>query len=211
MRKEIFFIILALVILIPSVYAATTYDPNTDVTINIQCRVINYTTNSTNYCTLGDTDCNISAYWPNSSYLVANESMNLIDGIAMIYSYDLGNLSNLGAYTVVTYCADATLGLNGTTAFIFKISNTTNTIMTNIFSFLFVILAIILFVIGLYRQDWVFIILSAMLFIVQGFYIYYNHIPYLSGILNLALSWVLWGIGAYLMIRTGIEAIGDLG
>jgi len=204
MRKQILFLIFAVLLIVPVVNASI-YSPNDNLNIKIQCKM----NNSITICTNGSL-CNISAYMPNSTIIIANATMNLLNSDAMIYQYDLGKQRQIGDYTIVTSCKDLNMNLSETDWFVVRVDNTSNSMAFNAFYFLFIALAIIFLVIGLWRQEWIFTIFSGIFFIIQGAYLFSNKFYYFTDGINSTIAYVLWGIGLFILIKTVVDA-ADVG
>jgi hypothetical protein len=105
-------------------------------------------------------------------------------------------------------CVDG--GESGYKDFTFEVTTTGagNELMINIIAFILIIIAIVIFVIGLNRQDWIITMLSSFIFGIAGFNFYFFPLVYLPELVNKVLAWVLWGIGSYILLRTSIEVAG---
>jgi len=110
-------------------------------------------------------------------------------------------------YSVTTWCNDTT-GLIGsdTNSFNFGIETTDSRYYLYIFTFL---IACLLLCIGYYMGDSIITLFGGIIFIVLGIIFWTIGYPDLTNeMLKQALSFVLWGIGAYIMTRSSMEIGG---
>ena len=73
--------------------------------------------------------------------------------------------------------------------------------------FLPLILGIALFLIGREYKDFMIGFLSGIMFFVYGVALLINPLPTIDALTNTLVATILWGLGAYIMIRSGYEQI----
>jgi hypothetical protein len=159
--------------------------------------------NNGTYCS-SSAVCYITISKPDGVLLVNNQTMDNM-GAYNNYTLDGNQTQFIGSYPTLVVCEDG--GWNGYSSFSFEITSTgsKSELANNIFLIIVFAIAFVMFLFGINRNDWVFVMLAGFLFIVEGVYVYYNPFIFLSTVLNLVLSIILWAIGAYLIIRTSIE------
>lgn len=176
------------------------FKQNQEIDLKIPCYV------NGSYCSAGAT-CDITIQYPNGTVIVNNQAM---DYNPSYFNYTLdGSLTKVvGNYPCSMVCTDT--GESGYKDFTFEVTTTGagNELMINIIAFILIIIAIIFFVLGLNRQDWIITLLSSFIFIIAGFNFYFFPLVYLPLLVNQVLAWVLWGFGSYILLRTSIEVAG---
>jgi hypothetical protein len=204
-KTKVTALLLAMAFLFVWLAAATSadslvYKQGQEVDLKIPCYV------NGSYCSAGAT-CDITIQYPNGTLLVSNQAM---DYNPSYFNYTLypAQTTAIGNYPCSMVCVDG--GESGYKDFTFEITTTGagNELMINIIAFILIIIAILIFMIGLNRQDWIITMLSSFMFGIAGFNFYFFPLVYLPSLVNKVLAWVLWGIGSYILLRTSIEVAG---
>ena len=201
MRKELFFVAL-FVLLISLNFAQAadySYKVDTEADIKIPCF------NDDNYCS--DTaECYLTINYPNGVNMINNQTMTN-NGAYHNYTLSTTYTSVIGTYFASVVCLDDTT--YGSSTFTYEITSTgaSDELMNNIMFFVFLAFAIGLLILGLLREDVVFVFFAGMLFIVSGVFLFVNNILYLPTLLNNVFCYVLWGLGAYLIIMAAFKAL----
>lgn len=153
--------------------------------------------------------CNLTVNYPNGTNLINNQPMTYNDAY-FNYTLNENQTEVIGEYPSTMVCTDQ--GAAGFSSFSFQITSigAKNEFLINLALFIFIIIAIVLFMVGLNKEDAWITMLSSFMFIFAGFWIYYNHIYYFPEFINLVLSLVLWGFGAYILLKTAYE-LADTG
>jgi hypothetical protein len=176
------------------------YKQGQEIDLKIPCYI------NGSYCSVG-ANCDITIQYPNGTLLVNNSAMNYNPSY---FSYLLfaNQTTAVGNYPCSMVCVDG--GESGYKDFTFEVTTTGagNELMINIIAFILIIIAIVIFVIGLNRQDWIITMLSSFIFGIAGFNFYFFPLVYLPELVNKVLACVLWGIGSYILLRTSIEVAG---
>ena len=118
-----------------------------------------------------------------------------------------GNFSKVGDYSFVLQCNNSAAQLGGfiEQPLLVNLTGDETQNQSNILFFIFLLIAIIMLVFGYYKKEYMFIMFSGVMFIVAGVSLFMGQLPYMSSLLNQVLCLVLWGVGAYLLIRTSFE------
>lgn len=170
----------------------------------IDLKIPCYTNGS--YCSVAAT-CDLTVQLPNGTILIDNQAMTYNPSY-FNYTLESNQTREIGNYPCSMVCVDGSD--SGHKDFTFEITTTGagNEWLINLIAFILIVIAIVIFVIGLNRQDWVITMLSSFIFGIVGFNLYFFPLVYLPEIVNSILAWVLWGIGSYILLRTSIEVAG---
>jgi hypothetical protein len=176
------------------------YQQGKAVDLNIPCY------SDSNYCP-GIAICRITVSYPNGTILINNQPMAFNPSF-FSFSFNSNQTKSIGFYHSSMVCSVGPD--NGAKDFSFEITTTgaRNELAIEIIAFALIIVAIIIFDIGLSRQDWVITMLSSFIFGIAGFSLYLFPLVYLPTQVNTVLYWVLWGIGVYILLKTSIEVAG---
>lgn len=177
----VFFFIL---IILPTIYARMECPSGTINQDDIPC----YLLLQFNESNLDCSDHTISIY---------NETDNL-------YNQTMGNYSPFFCYGIFN---ETTLG---TYVFQYDTGDTGSIIVEGglrmIYLFYFgLAVAVIFFILGLWKEDKTFTSISGILIFILGVYIAINGFNELSNMLTLSLATVFWGLGAYIFYKSSIE------
>lgn len=123
------------------------------------------------------TRCNITSYYPNSSFFINNKGMGNLNNGFFNYSLNNNQTSTKGEYGSSVSCVDSTVGINDTSVFTFEINPTgirpteqrSQSISRGVY-FMF-ILGILLFIGFLFTREsipvrWTFFIFSLIFFLI---------------------------------------------
>ena len=174
-----------------------TYKKGSIIDIKIPC------INNGSSCSGGAT-CSLTINDPDGLNVVKDGSMT--NNLQYFnYTLDSNQTQKLGIYQYLALCQDSSI--NGYSIDNFEITSTgaSNEFLNDIALFIFIIFAVILFILGLNKEDVWITLLSSFLFIIAGFWTYYNPIFYFPSFINLGLALVLWGFGVYILLRTAYE------
>lgn len=115
------------------------------------------------------------------------------------------NSSESGTFPCRQNCTKGTDFTSGTCDF--KIGDDNVVIITAIITIL--VIAFILLIIGIWKQDWNFGFFSGFLFSVIGIYIFRNGLPNFVNWVSNALAIILIGFGAYLLFRAVVASLNE--
>ncbi|UCD20528.1 MAG: hypothetical protein JSW08_01985 [archaeon] len=160
--------------------------------------------NNGTYCS-GSATCNLTIDYPNGTVMVDNQ---LMTNSVAYHNYTLPDSDVIGTYFCSTTCVDG--GNTGYSRYTFDITTTgfAGEGMMNIIFFIIVGFAVVILSLGLSKGDPIFVILSSFIFIISGLIVYFYPLGYLSDLVNIAFAYILWGIGAYILIKSSIELLG---
>jgi len=198
------FVAVAVLILVITTVTASSVTYPKGITTDIKIPCLNNDTSCSPSAT-----CNVSISYPNGTSIVKDAIMtNSLQYFN--YTLDGSQMNQLGRYQYIAICQDG--GSNGYSLDSFEVTSTgaTNEFWIDLILFIFIGFAIFLFIFGINKGDAWITLMSSFLFIFAGFWIYYNPIFYLPDFINLALSFITWGFGAYILLKTAYE-LADTG
>lgn len=112
MKKVMIILAMALLLLLPSVFAEQIYGYNETIDLKVSC------SNNETYCS-GNTKCNLTTIYPNSTILVNNGGMT--NNLAYFnYTLNYSDVDQVGNYQNYVYCED--LGYMDFTTFAFTVT-----------------------------------------------------------------------------------------
>lgn len=187
MKKILLFFIVALFLAMTTV-SATICEDRTEIG-DIPCEVITPTLNCTDYIY---NLTNISS----GNLLIINGNMSPIGNGTYNFTFN----QTLGSYQI-TLC-DTTTG---------AIEVTPNTSLPELLYLivLFVLAPLALFIIGTWKDDWVFTFLAALIILIGGVYLFLNPLG-ISDLMDKAIAYLFFGLGAYFLIKTSIYILGGV-
>lgn len=130
------YLVLMLVLILPLVFAQNVYEKETEIDLKIPFEVDGEVASSS-------ATCNISIIYPNSSYLVSNNSMTNKNNGEFNYTLSTTQTDVIGEYDWVMYCCDGSACASGYDNF--KITYTGNELDTQSSIIYVVLLFILLF------------------------------------------------------------------
>lgn len=203
MKQKVFIIIALVMFVVSLTYVSAenlVFKQSQLVDLKIPCYI------NGSYCSAGAT-CDLTINYPNGTTVINNQPMTYNPSY-FNYTLNESQTTAIGNYQCSMVCTDA--GESGYKDFTFEVTTTGagNELMINIIAFLLIIIAIVIFILGMNRQDWVITMLSSFIFGIAGFNLYFFPLVYLPSLVNTVLAWVLWGIGSYILLRTSIEVAG---
>jgi hypothetical protein len=147
-----------------------------------------------------------SIAYPNTTKVYLDTPMNK-SGYG--YSLPFCDTSILGKY-ILTTCGDPD-GVVTCVNYDVEVTSTgaSSELMINIIFFIFLLLAIGLLIFAYAKGDVIFLFFAGIMFIVCGVYLFTNNLIFLPTILNTVLCWILWGLGAYFFIISGLKAMNS--
>lgn len=89
----------------------------------------------------------------------------------------------------------------------FKIESDDKLIITAIITIL--VIAFLLLIIGINKQDWNFGFFSGFLFCIIGIYILANGLPSFNNFVSNSLAIIIVGLGAYLLFRASVDSLNE--
>lgn len=198
MKKLILFGICILLLI--GIASAATYEQSKGLDLKVPC------INNNTFCSSSAT-CNITILNPDTTILIEGKAMDN-KGTYYNYSLNTGQTSTLGEYTVTIACKDGSE--NGYTTFNYKITETGEEGGNYIIAvYIILILAWLLFIIGMYKVEYTFIALAGIIMLVFGVYTLINGLDNFDNTLTIAFGGIHILFGAYLMIRASWEQYKD--
>lgn len=172
--------------------------------------------NISNGMPITDAQCFFHLYNSTGNHLLTLSQSTVDHQFDYEFKVLAGNFT-IGMMSYVAQCNNSAQGLGGfvempfevTTSGINLVSETDSKFNTIIIFFVFLALAIGFLIFGITQQNILFSFFSGLMFIVAGVYIFVNPTQYLSSLLNSVLAYILWGVGAYLLVLSGIKGIQE--
>ncbi len=207
MKKTIIITMLMVYLLVNLVFAADfVFKQSTEIDFKIPCF------NSTNDFCPATTDCTLTVTNQSLTIIINNQNMT---HNTSFYNYTIPatNLSSLGEYKATIQCTDVTesgyyivtfeVTEDGTPS---AIKETNRDIREVGVTVLIIVFILILFIVGLYKEDPTLTALSGLLFMAQGVFIAINGISTLNNSFVNGFALLLIGLGAYITIRSYIDS-----
>jgi hypothetical protein len=171
------------------------------IDVHVFCTLLN-----NSICNNETTTCEISAFYPNTSWLVQNQSMS--GNVSGFYNYSFGTLDVEGTYSALVYCQDTT---EGVVSFDFIVGDPDQTYENEFWLYvLMILIPLMLFIIGKGMKDKTFILMAGFTICVFALHIYNNGLPRIDNtFITNVFSIVMAGLGFYLIGRTSVEIVKE--
>ncbi len=148
--------------------------------------------------------CNITIIDPLQKVIVLNIPMERND---TIYNYTLTDTDELGIYKIKTYCGNGTF--NGESIDGRLEVTTTGKDVDSTLTIIILVIAFVLFLIGLVIKNNSIGFISGILFLISGIYIMIYGFTYVADMYTRAIALVILGFGMIIILTAGYDWIGN--